>query len=830
MFSQGERPIPGYRLEKFLGRGQFGEVWAAHGPGGTLVALKFIALHQKTGIRELRSIQAVKRIKHANLCSVNAMWLLGSDGGVLDDHEIDLLIKNQSREAPSQTLVVEATQVMNNPQYLVVSMTLAEGSLDERLKQQGEGGIPRELLIDYMLQAARGIDYLNSPVHNVGGETVGIQHRDIKPANLLFAGDSVLVGDFGVAGAFGEYDTEATSVVGSLCYMSPESIKRTPSHSSDQYALAISYYQLRTGTLPFEPTVSFAELVDIHVQGKLRFPLVSELEREVLTKATSTNPKLRYGSCVEFVKALQPGDQAIVIPASSFPLPVILGGTVALIVAIVWWFLGTGGDKPIGPQLEAHTIIFEPQDTLYEIHIASKQPRNDLDFNGKGVANLEFLPSDQVHIEANANSDLYQPLDREFTVEELARADWKVKLQPIDAKAMLASISTLAAAGKWDEAKAHFQTAVAIYPKLKQEPIQETTKLRGTPDLMTYSPHASRVAATLSGDSSSLLGLLHLAQPEADAKHISLPTLPRQIHLPHQREWAVLIRESVATFVHLSGQGQPVEVNLGQMQDVSYPQITCSALSPVGPSILVGQDHKSVTMLVVGDTSKPIAVQSSSSFPTRVDAVGFDPSGKFAFAMGQDGDGARWPAGDVQDATALRFQIPDFDEEVQLILPLSETSLYLITETQLLSLTMPDQGGPVKPKVVRPLRSPIYTARLSVDGKLLVYSTEDPARPLSIVETESAAVTTLEPPETKHLVEDFDISADGHWLVCADETGAVFAIDLTQRPFQPIELVPSPGQRIKFVRLSSSGTDLLTLAEDGTATWRNFVQLVLAKP
>lgn len=828
MLSQGERPIPGYRLEKFLGRGQFGEVWAADGPGGTLVALKFIALHQKTGIRELKSIQAVKRIKHANLCSVNAMWLLGSDGGVLDDHEIDLLIKNQSREAPSQTLVAEATHIMQDPQYLVVSMTLAEGSLDERLKQQGEGGIPREVLVDYMLQAARGIDYLNAPVHNVGGEKVGIQHRDIKPANLLFAGDSVLVGDFGVAAAFGEYDTEATSVVGSLCYMSPESIKRTPSQTSDQYALAITYYQLRTGTLPFEPTVSFAELVDIHVRGKLRFPLVSDHEKEVLAKATATDAKQRYASCVDFIKALEPIDTASSPPTKSFPLPVILGGALALIVAVAWWLLGTGGNQPVGPPLESHTILFEPQETIYNIQINPEQPRDDLDSTGEGAANLSVLPSDTVHIEAHSTSPLYQPLDRDFTFEELARADWKVDLQPIDAEAMLANVSALAGEGKWDEAKSHFQTAVKIHPALQQEPIRRTIKLRGTPDLMTYSPHADRVATTLSGDSTSLAGLLDLAQPGADPTHVSLPSLPRQIHLPHKSEWIVLIQDSKVSFVPLGGEGQAEGVDLSKGKDALYPEVTCSQLSPSGEAVLIGQDHQSVTMLLLRAAGQPIMKRSSAPFPTRVDAVGFDPSGKFAFAMGQDGDGARWPISDLEEGTAVPFQIPDFDEEVQAIAPLSETSLYAMTETRVLRLTLPPEGGPVTPQVVAMLRSPIYTARVSADGKFLVYSTEDPARPLSIVETESSTVTTLAPPQMKKLVEDFDISADSRHLVYADETGALLTIDLTRQPYVPVELVPSAGQRIKFVRLSPTGTHLLTVAEEGTTTWWNFVQLVLA--
>ena len=288
-YTEGDEPVPGFRLSQLLGWGRFGEVWKASGPGGITVAVKIIPLSSRQGLKEFRAIRLVKEIRHPNLVPIMAFWLKDRQGNFIDD-----------------SLADDAESLQALASELIIVMGLGEKSLHDRLvecTQSGQCGIPLDELLSYMLDAARAVDYLNRRAHLVESGPAGIQHCDIKPHNILIVGGVAQICDLGVARVM--EDTRTSAATGSAAYIAPEFIRSgKPSLATDQYSLAVTYVELRTGVLPFQARSAAAAYL-IHLNGELDFSGLCGPERAVIERATASNPADRYPTCVAFVKALQ---------------------------------------------------------------------------------------------------------------------------------------------------------------------------------------------------------------------------------------------------------------------------------------------------------------------------------------------------------------------------------------------------------------------------------------------------------------------------------------------------------------------------------------------
>jgi serine/threonine protein kinase len=324
-YIKGDRPVPDYRLVKFLGKGGFGEVWQATGPGGIEVALKIIPLDNKQGFKEFRAIRMVKNVRNAHLVPIIGFWLKDSNGNLFDD----------TAETDSFIIKGKATE-------LIIAMGLGEKSLMDRLEEcqkEAKAGIPSEELLDYMVAVAKAIDFLNRPIHNSGSGQIAIQHCDVKPQNIMLVGGEAQLCDFGLARVLGDpRTTQSGNMMMSVPYTSPEMFEASkPSHSSDQYALAVTYYELRTGELPFENPGNPASMMYQIMQGKLDLSRLTDPgERNIIKRATSLDPDKRYPTSLEMVRDLSRVITGAVTPPSSKP---------------------TGPRLPPGPEAEGTEIV-----------------------------------------------------------------------------------------------------------------------------------------------------------------------------------------------------------------------------------------------------------------------------------------------------------------------------------------------------------------------------------------------------------------------------------------------------------------------------------------
>ena len=125
-----------------------------------------------------------------------------------------------------------------------------------------------------------------------------IIYRDLKPENVVLdANGHVKLIDFGLCkDNMGETD-QSRSVVGSICYLAPEVLKRTGhTKSVDWYLCGVLLYEMLVGIPPFYSNNQL-ELFENIKTGPLRIPKsMSMVARTFILALLDRNPMKRLGA------------------------------------------------------------------------------------------------------------------------------------------------------------------------------------------------------------------------------------------------------------------------------------------------------------------------------------------------------------------------------------------------------------------------------------------------------------------------------------------------------------------------------------------------------
>ena len=170
-----------------------------------------------------------------------------------------------------------------------------------------DGPLPWGDALEYVIQTARALAAAH--VH-------GMSHRDVKPSNLLLAEVSapaqrpeVKVADFGLATS-GEQASGRFS--GTPYYASPEQLAGgAPDLRGDVYALAITFYELLTGKVPFKSD-SLEAIVELHRSAprpQIANPVAPWRLRQLILEMMDPDPRKRpesYDTLLARLESVRP--------------------------------------------------------------------------------------------------------------------------------------------------------------------------------------------------------------------------------------------------------------------------------------------------------------------------------------------------------------------------------------------------------------------------------------------------------------------------------------------------------------------------------------------
>ena len=191
-------------------------------------------------------------------------------------------------------------------------MEYVEGTdLGHLVKKQG--GLSLRTALDYIIQAARGLEYAHSK---------NVIHRDIKPSNLVLDHDgTVKILDMGLARLnemIGCHDcaneetlTGTGQAMGTIDYMPPEQAENTKGadHRADIYSLGCTFYALLAAEPVYSGDTTVMKLL-AHRDAPIpslhdKRPDVPEGLDAVFQKMVAKSPDDRYASMTEVLTELE---------------------------------------------------------------------------------------------------------------------------------------------------------------------------------------------------------------------------------------------------------------------------------------------------------------------------------------------------------------------------------------------------------------------------------------------------------------------------------------------------------------------------------------------
>ncbi len=252
-----------------------------------------------------------------------------------------------------------------------ITMEFVEGAdLRDLIRKQGK--VPPNQAVEIMQQICRALNAAH-------GE--GVIHRDLKPQNIMQDMQGrILVMDFGLAHSMDSAGiTRTGALLGTMEYMSPEqALGHELDRRSDLFTLGLIFYELLTGTLPFQADTALASLLK---RTQERAVPISELDKglpralsNVVSKCLERDPKQRYQDVQEVLADLNAWQQDKPVSIAThhlwtarlkelarkrFAAAAVVGAVALVAVAATWYF--TNSAKPVAEHAPVSVLVADFQ-------------------------------------------------------------------------------------------------------------------------------------------------------------------------------------------------------------------------------------------------------------------------------------------------------------------------------------------------------------------------------------------------------------------------------------------------------------------------------------